>query len=71
MNRDYMISYDLTGNYRSTINENIVIGFSTTSPSGFLLGLIGLTNEYMTVEVSNSGKHQLCNLFQSPLFLFR
>lgn len=56
MNRDYMISYDLTGNYRSTINENIVIGFSTTSPSGFLLGLIGLTNEYMTVEVSNSGR---------------
>nr|UEK51597.1 neurexin IV-like protein [Parasacculina yatsui] len=56
MNRDYMISYDMGGNYRSTVNENIVIGFSTTSPSGFLMGLIGLTNEYMTVEVSNSGR---------------
>ena len=57
MTRSYMIKYELEGSYKSTIAEYIRVGFTTTSPSGFLLGLVSnITKEYMTIMVSNSGK---------------
>ncbi|XP_043205500.1 neurexin-4-like [Amphibalanus amphitrite] len=56
MTRSYMIKYELEGSYKSTIAEYIRVGFTTTSPSGFLLGLVSnITKEYMTIMVSNSG----------------
>ena len=57
MTRGYMIKYELEGSYKSTIAETIRIGFTTTSPSGFLMGLISAaTQEFMTIMISNSGK---------------
>ena len=57
MTRGYMIRYELEGSYKSTIAETIRIGFTTTSPSGFLLGLVSLVSgEFMTIMISNSGK---------------
>ena len=51
-----MIKYEFIGSWRSTIAENIRIGFTTTKPSGFLLGLFSdISGEYMTVDISNSG----------------
>lgn len=51
-----MIKYDFMGSWRSTISENIRVGFTTTNPKGFLLGLFSnITGEYMTIMVSNSG----------------
>ncbi|XP_037092008.1 neurexin-4-like [Pollicipes pollicipes] len=56
LNRDYMIKYELEGSYKTTISESIRVGFTTTSPSGFLLGLHSdISKEYMTIMVSNSG----------------
>ncbi|XP_043229455.1 neurexin-4-like [Amphibalanus amphitrite] len=56
MTRSYMIKYELEGSYKSTIAENIRVGFTTTSPSGFLMGLISsVTQEFMTIMISNSG----------------
>ena len=44
------------GSWRSTISEKIRVGFTTTNPKGFLLGLFSnISGEYMTVMVSNSG----------------
>lgn len=52
-----MIKYDFMGSWRSTIAENIRVGFTTTSPKGFLLGFFSnQTGEYLTIMVSNSGK---------------
>ena len=57
MTRSYMVKYELEGSYKSTIAEYIRVGFTTTSPSGFLLGLVSnKTKEYMTIMVSNSGQ---------------
>ncbi|XP_050545470.1 neurexin-4 isoform X2 [Daktulosphaira vitifoliae] len=51
-----MIRYDFEGIWRSTISENIRVGFTTTNPKGFLLGLFSnISGEYMTIMVSNSG----------------
>ncbi|XP_014482279.1 PREDICTED: neurexin-4 isoform X1 [Dinoponera quadriceps] len=51
-----MIKYDFMGSWRSTIAEKIRIGFTTTNPKGFLLGLFSnISGEYMTIMVSNSG----------------
>ncbi|XP_037077465.1 LOW QUALITY PROTEIN: neurexin-4-like [Pollicipes pollicipes] len=56
MTRSYMVKYELEGSYKSTIAEDIRVGFTTTSPSGFLVGLVSnITKEYMTIMVSNSG----------------
>nr|CAD7587711.1 unnamed protein product [Timema genevievae] len=51
-----MIRYDFSGSWRSTISENIRVGFTTTNPKGFLLGFSSnITGEYLTIMVSNSG----------------
>lgn len=51
-----MIKYDFMGSWRSTISEKIRVGFTTTNPKGFLLGLFSnISGEYMTIMVSNSG----------------
>lgn len=51
-----LIKYDFMGSWRSTIAENIRVGFTTTNPKGFLLGLFSnISGEYMTIMVSNSG----------------
>ncbi|CAG9853678.1 unnamed protein product [Phyllotreta striolata] len=51
-----MVRYDFEGSFRSTIAEHIRVGFTTTNPKGFLLGMFSnITKEYMTIMVSNSG----------------
>ncbi|XP_017763103.1 PREDICTED: neurexin-4 isoform X1 [Eufriesea mexicana] len=51
-----LIKYDFMGSWRSTISEKIRVGFITTNPKGFLLGLFSnISGEYMTIMVSNSG----------------
>ncbi|CAG9837466.1 unnamed protein product [Diabrotica balteata] len=56
MRQSSIIRYDFEGSFRSTIAEHIRVGFTTTNPKGFLLGLISnMTGEYMTIMVSNSG----------------
>ncbi|XP_043289273.1 neurexin-4 isoform X1 [Venturia canescens] len=56
MQQSSMIKYDFVGSWRSTIAEKIRVGFTTTSPRGFLLGLFSnISGEYMTIMVSNSG----------------
>ncbi|XP_066582442.1 neurexin-4 isoform X3 [Prorops nasuta] len=51
-----MVKYDFMGSWRSTIAEKIRVGFTTTNPKGFLLGLFSnISGEYMTIMVSNSG----------------
>lgn len=51
-----IIKYDFEGSFRSTIAENIRVGFTTTNPKGFLLGFSSnLTGEYLTIQISNSG----------------
>ncbi|XP_014245346.1 neurexin-4 isoform X1 [Cimex lectularius] len=51
-----MVKYDFMGSWRSTLAESIRVGFTTTNPKGFLLGMFSsLTSEYMTISVSNSG----------------
>ncbi|XP_076625165.1 neurexin-4 isoform X3 [Colletes latitarsis] len=51
-----IIKYDFMGSWRSTIAEKIRVGFTTTNPKGFLLGLFSnISGEYMTIMVSNSG----------------
>ncbi|XP_011301961.1 neurexin-4 isoform X1 [Fopius arisanus] len=53
---DSMIKYDFMGTWRSTISEKIRIGFTTTNPHGFLLGLFSnISGEYMTIMISRSG----------------
>ncbi|XP_065156246.1 neurexin-4 isoform X1 [Atheta coriaria] len=51
-----LIKYDFMGSWRSTISENIRVGFTTTNPKGFLLGFSSnITGEYLTIMISNSG----------------
>ncbi|XP_045766174.1 neurexin-4 isoform X1 [Maniola jurtina] len=51
-----MVKYDFLGSWRSTINEKIRVGFTTTNPKGFLLGFYSnISSEYLTLMVSNSG----------------
>lgn len=51
-----MIKYDFLGSWRSTISENIRVGFTTTNPKGFLLGFASnISGEYLNIMVSNSG----------------
>ena len=46
----------MKGKWRSTIAERIHVGFTTTDPKGFLLGLEShISKEYLTLMVSNSG----------------
>lgn len=52
-----MIRYEFEGSFRSSIAENIRVGFTTTIPKGFLLGFSSnLTGEYLTIQISNSGE---------------
>ncbi|XP_018363259.1 PREDICTED: neurexin-4 isoform X2 [Trachymyrmex cornetzi] len=56
MKPNSMIKYDFMGSWRSTISEKIRVGFTTTNPKGFLLGLFSnISGEYMTIMISNSG----------------
>lgn len=56
LRRNSMIKYEFSGSWRSTIKENIRVGFTTTDPKGFLLGLSSnVSGEYMTIMISNSG----------------
>jgi len=60
MRTNYMIKYDFKGRYKSTIAEKIHVGFTTTDPKGFLIGLFSdISQEYMTLMVSNSGHIRL------------
>jgi contactin associated protein-like 2 len=56
LRQNSMIRYDFAGSWRSTITEKIRVGFTTTNPKGFLMGLSSnISGEYMTIMVSNSG----------------
>lgn len=69
MRPESIIKYDFMGSWRSTISENIRVGFTTTNPKGFLLGFSSNTSgEYMTIMVSNSGKFS-CSVLQEMLSL--
>ncbi len=60
MQTGYMIKYDFKGNYKSTVAEKVHVGFTTTDPKGFLLAATSdISNEYMTLMVSNSGHLRL------------
>nr|CAG4648471.1 EOG090X00DN [Polyphemus pediculus] len=60
MQSNYMIQYDFQGSYKSTLAEKIRVGFTTTDPKGFLMGLYSdISKEYMTLQVSNSGHLRL------------
>ncbi|KAL0271077.1 UNVERIFIED_CONTAM: hypothetical protein PYX00_008294 [Menopon gallinae] len=53
---DSLVKYDFMGSWRSTIAENIRVGFTTTRPQGFLLGFFSnISKEYLTIMISNSG----------------
>ncbi|XP_075164291.1 neurexin-4 isoform X1 [Haematobia irritans] len=55
-----IIRYEFVESFRSTIAENIRVGFTTTIPKGFLLGFSSnITGEYLTIQISNSG-HLRC-----------
>lgn len=56
MRPESIIKYDFMGSWRSTIAENIRVGFTTTNPKGFLLGFSSnISGEYLTIMISNSG----------------
>nr|CAG4640603.1 EOG090X00DN [Eulimnadia texana] len=60
LHSNYMIKYDFAGSYKSTLAEKIRIGFTTTNPKGFLMGLYSdISKEYLTLMVSNSGHLRL------------
>ncbi|XP_046386690.1 neurexin-4 isoform X1 [Ischnura elegans] len=51
-----VVKYNFVGSYRSTISEKIRVGFTTTNPKGFLLGMFSdISGEYMIIMISNSG----------------
>ncbi|XP_018016939.1 neurexin-4 isoform X2 [Hyalella azteca] len=53
---DTMVKYQIPGSYMSTIAEKIRVGFTSTNPRGFLVGLYSnMTGEYLTLALSNSG----------------
>lgn len=50
------VKMEFRGSYKSTIAEKLRVGFTTTEPKGFLVGLSSnKTGEYLTLMVSNSG----------------
>lgn len=56
MQSNMFVKYDFLGSYKSTIAEKMRVGFSTTEPRGFLVGVFSnITGEYLTLMVSNSG----------------
>merc|ERR1712038_1079555 len=60
MKSESMIKYDFRGRYKSTLNERIHVGFTTTDPKGFLLGLYSdISREFLTLMISNSGHIRL------------
>ena len=60
MRTDNMIEYEFKGNYKSTIAEKLHVGFSTTDPKGFLIGLYSEeSKEFLTLMISNSGHLRL------------
>jgi len=60
MRTDNMIVYEFKGNYKSTIAEKLHVGFTTTDPKGFLIGLYSeVSKEFLTLMVSNSGHLRL------------
>jgi len=60
MRDDMMIKYDFRGRYKSTLNERIHVGFTTTNPKGFLMGLYSdISQEFLTLMISNSGHIRL------------
>lgn len=57
---NHMIKYEFPGSFKSTLSEKIRVGFTTTDPKGFLMGLYSnMSNEYLTLMVSNSGHLRL------------
>lgn len=59
------------GSWRSTISENIRVGFTTTNPKGFLLGFFSnISGEYLTMMVSNSGTIYICLCYNIYYTLF-
>ncbi|KAK7023362.1 Coagulation factor 5/8 C-terminal domain, discoidin domain [Halocaridina rubra] len=59
---DTMVKYELPGTYKPTIAEKIRVGFTTTNPRGFLVGLYSnITGEYLTLAISNSGHLKVDN----------
>lgn len=60
MRASSIIKYDFLGSWRSTIAENIRVGFTTTNAKGFLLGFSSnISKEYLTIQISNSGECRL------------
>ena len=60
MKSESMIKYDFRGRYKSTLEERIHVGFTTTDPKGFLVGLYSdISREFLTLMVSNSGHIRL------------
>ena len=60
MKSESMIKYDFRGRYKSTLIQRIHVGFTTTDPKGFLLGLYSdISREFLTLMVSNSGHIRL------------
>nr|CAG4638226.1 EOG090X00DN [Cyclestheria hislopi] len=60
MQSNYMVKYTFRGTYKSTLSEKIRVGFTTTDPKGFLMGLYSdISKEYLTLMVSNSGHLRL------------
>ncbi|XP_021952537.1 neurexin-4 isoform X2 [Folsomia candida] len=54
------VKMEFRGSYKSTIAEKLRVGFTTTEPKGFLVGLSSnKTGEYLTLMVSNSGHLRL------------
>lgn len=52
-----MVKYKFTNVDRSTISENIRIGFTTTYSQGFLIGFFSkISNEYLTISLTNGGE---------------
>jgi len=68
MQSNSLIRYDFIGTYKSTIAEKLRVGFTTTEPKGFLVGLFSnITGEYLTLLVSNSGHLRLVFDFGEPM----
>jgi hypothetical protein len=60
MQSNSLVRYDFIGTYKSTIAEKLRVGFTTTEPKGFLVGIFSnMTGEYLTLLVSNSGHLRL------------
>lgn len=52
-----MVKYKFTNVDRSTISENIRIGFTTTFSQGFLISFFSnFSREYLTISLTNGGE---------------